>query len=112
MGIKTYSEVYLAVRKTLREAGIESSDLDSRLMAAKATGKTVAAGSTKLALGFVAVLLGDQQQNPAAGPFDRLSDFVDDEGGFAAADPADEKSHSAARQAAVRAATAALLRTS
>ena len=43
MGIKTYSEVYLAVRKTLREAGIESSDLDSRLMAAKATGKTVAA---------------------------------------------------------------------
>ena len=76
------------------------------------TGKTVAAGSTKLALGFVAVLLGDQQQNPAAGPFDRLSDFVDDEGGFAAADPADEKSHSAARQAAVRAATAALLRTS
>ena len=41
-GIKTYSEVYLAARKTLREAGIESSNLDSRLMAAKATGKTVA----------------------------------------------------------------------
>ena len=41
IGIKTYSEVYLAVRKTLREAGIESSDLDSRLMAAKATGKSV-----------------------------------------------------------------------
>ena len=41
--IKTYSEVYLAARKTMREAGIESSDLDARLMAAKASGKTVAA---------------------------------------------------------------------
>ena len=41
-GIKTYSEVYLAARKTLREAGIESSNLDARLMAAAASGKTVA----------------------------------------------------------------------
>ena len=40
--MKTYSEVYLAARKTLREAGIETSDLDSRLMAAKASNKSVA----------------------------------------------------------------------
>ena len=40
--MKTYSEVYLAARKTLREAGIETFDLDSRLMAAKATNKSVA----------------------------------------------------------------------
>lgn len=41
-GIKTYSEIYLAARKKMRDAGIESSDLDSKLMASKASGKPVA----------------------------------------------------------------------
>lgn len=40
--IKTYSEIYLAARRRLREAGIESFDLDSKLMASKAAGKPVA----------------------------------------------------------------------
>ena len=39
--MKTYSEIYLAAGKTLREAGIEASNLEARLMAAAATGKTV-----------------------------------------------------------------------
>ena len=41
IGIKRYNEVYLAVRKRLRDEGIEGSDLESRLLAAKASGKTV-----------------------------------------------------------------------
>lgn len=41
IGIKKYNEVYLAVRKRLRDEGIEGSDLESRLLAAKASGKTV-----------------------------------------------------------------------
>lgn len=40
--MKTYGDIYLAARKKLREAGDTSSDFDARLMAAKATGKTVA----------------------------------------------------------------------
>ena len=40
--IKTYSDIYLAVRRKLREAGVESFDLDSKLMASKAAGKSVA----------------------------------------------------------------------
>ena len=41
MGIKTYNDVYLAVRKRLRDGGVEGFDLESRLLAAKASGKTV-----------------------------------------------------------------------
>ncbi len=40
-GIKTYSDVYLAVRKRLRDSGIEGYDLESRLLASKASGKSV-----------------------------------------------------------------------
>ena len=39
--MKTYSEIYLAAGKTLRGAGVEASNLEARLMAAAATGKTV-----------------------------------------------------------------------
>ncbi|MCR5173479.1 MAG: peptide chain release factor N(5)-glutamine methyltransferase [Oscillospiraceae bacterium] len=39
--MKTYSEIYLAAGKTLRGAGVEASNLEARLMAASATGKTV-----------------------------------------------------------------------
>ena len=39
--MKTYSEIYLAAGKTLRSAGVEASNLEARLMAASATGKTV-----------------------------------------------------------------------
>jgi len=39
--LKTYSEIYLAAGKTLRGAGVEASNLEARLMAAAATGKTV-----------------------------------------------------------------------
>ena len=38
--MKTYSEIYLAAGKTLRGAGVEASNLEARLMAAAATGKT------------------------------------------------------------------------
>ena len=41
--MKTYSEIYLAAGKTLRGAGVEASNLEARLMAAAATGKTVEA---------------------------------------------------------------------
>ena len=41
IGIKTYNDIYLAVRKRLRDAGIEGYDLEARLLAAKAAGKTV-----------------------------------------------------------------------
>jgi len=40
--VKTYSDIYLAAGKRLREAGIEASNLEARLLAAKASGKTVA----------------------------------------------------------------------
>ena len=40
-GIKTYNDVYLAVRKRLRDSGIEGYDLESRLLASKASGKSV-----------------------------------------------------------------------
>ena len=39
--MKTYSEIYLAAGKSLRGAGVEASNLEARLMAAAATGKTV-----------------------------------------------------------------------
>ena len=39
--MKTYSEIYLAAGRTLRDAGVEASNLEARLMAAAATGKTV-----------------------------------------------------------------------
>lgn len=38
--IKTYNDVFLDVRKKLREQGIEASDLESRLIAVSASGKT------------------------------------------------------------------------
>ncbi|MCQ2452069.1 MAG: peptide chain release factor N(5)-glutamine methyltransferase, partial [Oscillospiraceae bacterium] len=40
--MKTYSDIYLAAGKRLREAGIEASNLEARLLAASASGKTVA----------------------------------------------------------------------
>lgn len=39
--MKTYGDIYLAARKRLRESGDTSSDLDARLLSAKASGKTV-----------------------------------------------------------------------
>ena len=39
--MKTYSDIYLAAGKALRGAGVEASNLEARLMAAAATGKTV-----------------------------------------------------------------------
>lgn len=41
MKIKTYSEIYIAERKRLRAAGIEAYDMEARLLAAYAAGKTV-----------------------------------------------------------------------
>ena len=41
--MKTYGEIYLAAGKELRGAGIEASNLEARVMAAAAAGKTVAA---------------------------------------------------------------------
>ena len=37
---KTYSELYIHIRKALREAGVEAYGLESRLIAAHAAGKT------------------------------------------------------------------------
>ena len=41
IGIKTYNDIYLAVRKRLRDSGVEGYDLEARLLAAKAAGKSV-----------------------------------------------------------------------
>lgn len=39
---RTYSELYISVRNTLRSAGVEAANVEARLIAATASGKTTA----------------------------------------------------------------------